>query len=385
MLTFLVYTRTAWDDYFIGNPTLKQTKEYGTSQTLSDVNVYISDCLFRSITSGSNGGALSCTSVQCLLIELSSFISCKTSSNFGGAIYFYNTNSGQFVLYGVCGNDCFSTYTSGTSYGQFSYNRAKNDASTKNYVNYSSIVRCVTDNSRACYLFCQHWGNHSYPSVNVSMNKIYGPTGIHCWPLIDSNSVTCLISYSSFVDNIATGHTCIYFNTDGAKYEIRSCNILRNTQGSLSSEGTIYTCGNLMIEDSCIIENKATYIFRVVSSSYKITLSKCTVDSTSNNGCLITQNAVTKSFIHALDHLSTRNCHSEYDSVEYITPITQLSKIQIHCYTGQKCFYQCQLSEVVSLHNILIFNFIHPYASIDKISLKLTEFLTELLFSSLIG
>jgi hypothetical protein len=140
--------------------------------------------------------------------------------------------------------------------------------------------------------------------------------------------------------------------TTGAKIEMKNCNILRNTQGSLSSEGTIYTYGNLMIENSCILENKATYIFYATSSGI-ITLSNCTVDGTGNTGSLIIQNTVTKSFILALNHLSTGNCETEYDVVG-----------TLHCTIG-RCLCQPQLSDVVSLTSILIFNFIHLYDSGD--------------------
>jgi hypothetical protein len=148
--------------------------------------------------------------------------------------------------------------------------------------------------------------------------------------------------------------------TSGAKYEIKSCNIIRNSQVTVNYYGIITTWGNTMIEDSCILENNATPIFYTASSSYRITLSNCTVDSTSNNGYLITQNTATKSFILALNHMSTQNCHSEYDVVGYLTPITpHPSKKQIHCFTGQNIFLLIRNEDVVSLISILIFNFIH--------------------------
>jgi hypothetical protein len=366
-MTVTMHERTAWSDYFTGSPTLLQTNEYGTRQTPSYTNVHVLNCLFRSFTSGSYGGALYCTSVTLLLVDSTSFFSCKTSSSRGGAIYFSNGN-GQSVYHKVCGYDCYSTYTSSSSYGQFSYNSLYNAASTKNYINYSSISRCVIDNSKSHHMICHHSGKHLYPSVNMSMNKCYGRSGIYCCPLSVSNSVTCSITYSTFSDNHANGYTCIMLWTTGANYEIKSCNILRNTQGSLDLEGTIYTIGNLMIEDSCILENKATYIFRQGSSSYTITLSNCTVDSTSNSGYLTTRNTVTKSFILALNHMSTRNCNSEYDSVGTLTPDIQSpssSKKQIRCYTYGILFLQPRLCDIVSLNNILIFNFIHPYVSSD--------------------
>jgi hypothetical protein len=315
MLSLLVYFRNAWNDYFTGNPTQISQKEFGTTQNPSAASVYVSNCLFRSITLGSNGGALFCsTSVTYLLVESSSFYSCKTSSS-GGAIYFRNTGSGQCVLYKLCGYDCSSN-------GMFYRVDMYNSLTSKNYVNYSSFSRCVNENSNAWNMLCHLYGRILCPSVNVSINKCSGRSGIYCEPFGDSNNVTCSLSYSTYADNNSTQYTCIFFSNSAANIEIKSCNILRNRQDSLNSEGTIFTRGNTNIEDSCILMNRANYIFYQATSSNTITVSNCTVDSTSSSGNFVIQNTVTKSFILALKHMSTRNCHSEYDSVGTLTPLT---------------------------------------------------------------
>jgi hypothetical protein len=232
-----LYIRTAWNDYFSGTtPTNLPSQTYTSRPTPSGSNVYVLNCLFKSITSGSTGGALCCTSVTYLLVESTSFFSCKTSGGVGGAIYFSN-NGGQCVLYEVCGYDCSTPSNNGF---QFAYIGVNNAVSSKNYINYSSISRCVNEASGSWYILNLYNGNVCCPSVNISMNKCYGQL-IYCYPLSDSNSVTCSFSYSSFTDNIATSYTCIWLYKSGAKYEIKSCNILRNTQGTLNSEGTIYT------------------------------------------------------------------------------------------------------------------------------------------------
>jgi hypothetical protein len=359
MLIFPLYVRTVWNDYFSGtSPTNLPSQTYTSKQTPSNTYVCVSNSLFRSITSTGHGGALYCsTSVTYLLVESTPFFSCKTSGGNGGAICFSNTNNGQCVLYEVCGYDCCTTDGSSVD---FVCTFVNNGVSSKNYVNYSSFSRCI--NTNTWNTLGLYNGKICCPSVNSSMNKYYGHS-ILCHPF-DSISVTCSLSYSSFADNIATYYNCIFFYKAAAKYEIKSCNILRNTQGTLDSEGTIYTEGYLTIDDSCILENKANYIFRSSSSSYTITLSNCTVDSTSNNGCLTIKNTVTKGFILALNHMSTLNCHSEYDSAGTLTPNIQTpspSKKQIHCYTGWNSFYQCQLSNLylISIIRVFLFNFIH--------------------------
>jgi predicted outer membrane repeat protein len=357
-----MHKRTAWSDYFTGSVTTYNSETYGTRRTLSGTGVHVLNCLFRSITSPtSDGGAIYCTSVTYLLVESTSFFTCKTSSSQGGAIYFSNSN-GQCVLHEVCGYDCCSTYTS-YSYYQFAYIYVNDGLSSKNYMNYSSIVRCVNLRTDSHYTLRLSWGKICCPSVNISMNKCQWYSGIYFYSSVDSNSFTCSFSFTTFSDNTANGHTCIHPWGGGGnrKVEFKSCNILRNTQGSLSSTGTFYSIDNLMIKDSCILENKADYIFH--ASSYTITVSNCTLDSTSKTGSVVIQNTVTKSFIHALNHMSTRNCNAEYDSAGYLTPNIQTpspsKKQKLYC-SCEKSFYQ-----PLSFAIIFVFNFIHPYASID--------------------
>jgi hypothetical protein len=325
----------AWNDYFTGTPvTTLNSSEYSSGQTPSVASVCVSNCLFNKCTNsntGGGGGALYCTSVTYLYVETSSFFSCKVYNGPGGAINFCNPNNGQCVLYKVCGYDCCST----TTIGQFVRIYIYNVASSKNYVNYTSTVRCVCDTSGSCETLCLEYGKIYCPSVNVSMNLCKYYSGLFCYPVKDSNAATCSLLYCAFVDNKATQYNCIYFRDSGVIYEIKCCNILRNTQGTLSSSGTIYTSGSLNIEDSCILENEATYIF-YSSSSCTITLSNCTVDKTSKTGNLVTRNTVTKSFILGLNHMSTRNCHSEYDSAGTLTAISSASTKKEFCYTCKK-------------------------------------------------
>jgi hypothetical protein len=364
MSSFHLHSITAWNDYFsVNGPTNFDSKTYSSRQNPSNSYVYFSNCLFISISSTSgHGGALYCTSATYFLVESSSFISCKTSGGYGGGIFFQNTG-GQSVLYNVCGYDCCSTHSN--PYYQFAYLYVNNAASSKNYVNYSSITRCVSEKSGSHYTLRIFYGKICCPSVNISMNKCQHYSVIYCDSYSDSNLVTGLFSYSTFTDNNAFGYMCICL-WNSAKYEMKSCNVLRNTQGDISSYGTFYTNGNTMIEDSCILENNANTIFYIYSNT--ITLSNCTVDKTTKYGNLIIQKTVTKSFIHALKHMSTQICHAEYDSAGYLTPNIQTpspSKKQKPCYTYHNFCQLPQLREIALVINILIFNFIHLDASFD--------------------
>jgi hypothetical protein len=363
MSAFLLHFKTAWSDHLtVTGPTNFDSQTYVSRQTPSNSYVYFSNCLFKSISSSSQGGALYCTSTTYFLVESTSFFSCKTSSGNQGAIYFDNGN-GQSVLHCVCGYDCSASHVF-----QFAYMIVNNAASSKNNANYTSVSRCVNENSNSNYVLGFTYGKISCTSVNSSMHKCQYRLGIGCWPLQESNTVTCSLSYSTFADNIANGFSCVWLNTYYANYEIKSCNILRNTQVDRSTYGIVYTSGNLMIEDSCILENEATYIFHQECSSYTITLSNCTVDKTTCNRNLKTQNTVTKSFILALNHMSTENCQSEYDSAGYLTPIVQSpssSKKQIRLCTCGEFLYHFPQGNFFSSTFVLIFNFIHLHSSCD--------------------
>jgi hypothetical protein len=349
--------RSAWNDYFSGTSQPHVISQQTTRQTPSNQCVHILNCLFQSVTSTSNGGAVSCgTSVAYLLVESTSFFSCKTSGSYGGAICYNSQSSGQSVLHTVCGNDCSTSGSYGHHIAIFVYNTAL----TKNYVNYSSFSRCLNEQQGEALSIYN--GKICCPSLNVSMNRCSWCSAIYFIHYSDSNSVTCSLSYSSIVDNSAVSSTCIYFSSSGVKSEIKSCNILRNTQGNLDAQGTIYPYKNLVIEDSCILENKATYIFYQADSSYSITLSNCTVDSFSNSGRLTTQNTVTKSFILGLNHMSTRNCHSEYDSAGTLTAvpyITTRSSKRVSLCTCGICHCQSKISDLFSLTYILMVTFVH--------------------------
>ena len=215
----------------------------------------------------------------------------------------------------------------------------------------------MNENSNSYYTFCLDWGKQCCSSFNSSTNKCYGRSGINCL------ATTCSLSYSSFADNIAIGYTCIRLSNEGANYEIKSCNILRNTQGTLGSEGTICINGNLMINDSCNLENKATNIFYQYYS-YTITILNCTVDSTSFYGNFDIQNTVTKSFILALKHMSTQYCHAEYDSVGSLTPNLQpFLKMQMH-YTCDTFINNLPKGTFFSLFTLFILDSNHRDSSV---------------------
>jgi hypothetical protein len=359
----MILPKFGWSEYFTVSPTTTVSySEYSSRLSYSSGSVYVLNCLFNGITSGSHGGALSCSSsVTYLLIESSSFFTCRTNAKYGGAIFFDNTNSGEIVLHEVCGYDCYTTYAN-APFDLFALINVNNAVAKKNHFNYSSISRCVSDGSESRFTLRLNNGKFSCPSVNFSMNKCQYHSGIYFYPYYDSSSVTCSVSYSSFADNNAPGYYLNFFSNSGSKYEMKSCNVLRNTQGS-SLYGIISASGNLNIENSCILENTATNIF-YAHNSYTITLSNCTVDKTTNNGYLTIKNTVTENFILGLNHISTQNCFVEYDSAGTLTAIPFVSQTtkKIIYYTYNHC--QGRNNFLFSLYWEFLFAFIHPNPSL---------------------
>jgi hypothetical protein len=81
------------------------------------------------------------------------------------------------------------------------------------------------------------------------------------------------------------------------------------------------TCGNTDISDSCLLENTATYLFCISSSSYTVNLIHCTVDKCNYCGGSLKTSKATMSFILPLVHLSTENCFASFDAVGDLTAV----------------------------------------------------------------
>jgi hypothetical protein len=304
--------RTFADVYGSGySPTNFTGPIYTSRITPSTSDVYVHDSVFSYCSSTSNGGALYCDSnVLRLLIEQSSFISCRSSSSYGGTIYFSNSGSGEYVLSRICGFNCSSS--SNGCYGQFLYVTSK----YRSHINESSIAHSIKETSITYSILRLWYGSILCPSLNLSSNVCYSDV-LHYYPTTSDT----FISYSSIVNNTADGGSgCINLNNGGYTYIINTCNILNNKQTS-SSSGTIHANNNLLIKDSCILGNNkenANTVF-YASSSAIITISNCTFDNNRYYGNVITSKTVVSSFINALSHISTQRCDSYFDSYGTLT------------------------------------------------------------------
>jgi hypothetical protein len=295
-------------------------QKYTQTININENNVYVHDCVFSYCLSSTNGAALNCSSnVYKLLVERTTFVSCKTSNGAGGGIYFYSTTSGESVLNKICGFSCSSPNN-----GLFAMIRTKSDVNNKNHFNDSSITHTSALNSN--YPLSLYNGNILCPSINVTNNECKSYPAYGCYPTVSSASDTCCVSYSSIVNNTANGGWgCINHGGSGSSQVIDKCNIINNKQTSSSSYEIIFhVTSSLLIKDSCVLgNNKGMKLFYVISQG-KVTISNCSIDDdifTNNRftGTVLVSKTIEKTFIHALSHISTQKCDSYFDSYGTLT------------------------------------------------------------------
>jgi hypothetical protein len=296
------------------NPTNYIRNEYaGTQLTPSANNVYVYDCFFHDFSSSSNGGAINCgSSVYKLLIEQSSFFFCKTSGSYGGGVYFEYSGNYECVMSKICGFGC-----SCGSYGTCAFIRLYNSANYKNHFNDSTITHSLKDGKSQWDSIFLSSDTILFPSNNFTNNECNRNPAFCCVSQRSSTLELCIVSYCSIVNNTANGgYSCIRLYSSGSTHRIDTCNIINNKQTS-SYEGTISAFSNVLIKDSCILgNNEGNSVFYTSSSSYTITVSNCTVDNNrySGSGSVIFTKTAESSFIHALSHIVTRSCDSNFDS-----------------------------------------------------------------------
>jgi hypothetical protein len=315
----------AFADVFGPGYTPKNYTEHETNITLTlDANnVYVCDSVFHYCSSSSDGGAIYCSnSVYNLLVERSSFISCRALNTFGGGICFRNQNNGQCALNKICGFNC-SVISSNETWGQCARMSAKDDVKAINHVNDSSISHSLKTSTYQHNVLSNGNGNITCPSVNITNNECYCNTAYYSWPRSSTSSHTCCLSYGSIVNNTSiTSYSCIWLSNPDSIQRIDTCNILNNQQTDPSS-GTIYSRAKLLIKDSCILGNSKVNLV-VYQSSHSMTMSNCTIDNDIISNKRYTGNVefdkpVESAFINALSHIITQHCDSYFDSYWTLT------------------------------------------------------------------
>ena len=310
------------------------TQETNSRHVPSDSSVGVCNSWFHDINSDGDGGAMFIgTSVSKCFIECTTFSLCSTTETGGGAL-FYDTEvagfDGDIEISKVCGFKCHASLTA-KSWGQFiEINFKGNDSGNNCQFNDSSFSKCTNEfadgsGSGSYNVLCLMYCASSSNLMNISSNECFRRTAIYCG-MNPCMATPIIIEYTSMVNNTANGYSIIWLDYyPKASYKINKCNILKNKQKMLDTEGIIYTFSCVYFNDCCILANEANVIFYTVGNSYNydcgITLNNCTTDAENKYvGSFQCNNKPSKDFIHALKHIETRNCDSVYEFVGTLTP-----------------------------------------------------------------
>jgi hypothetical protein len=154
------------------------------------------------------------------------------------------------------------------------------------------------------------------------------------------------------------GYICFRLCSSSSSSTTRldTCNIINNKQ-TTSTYGTIYVYAVVLIKDSCILGNDEGRTCFYADSSYKITVSNCTIDNNIFYGSVIFTKSIESSFIHALSHIATRICDSYFDSYGTLSakPIipSRSSRFYMSCNNKHPMFYPFRSMEFILLLTIL--------------------------------
>ena len=270
---------TSWSSYFpeIAQKTDLDYQNFTQGQCVkyNEFSIYIHFCIFFNMSNSDNGAALSITASEsnnyCVLIELTSFSTCRIESPskvYGGAIWIQFAN---VVLSAVCGYDCHSTYYEG-----FSHIYAPTSQSS---LQINSEIDCsVTKCSSFEYYTTHHRNGHiNISRVNFSNNKCSFNSAFECYPsnTFPNTNTGNIVSFCNIAQNNASHYRCIYLATS-YDHEFMSTNIVSNNQKDQQDYGLLITQGKTTFYNSCIMKNIGSPIFH--NSNGEFIIINCSVD-----------------------------------------------------------------------------------------------------------
>jgi len=164
------------------------------SQTVS---FFVNLCGFYSLSTSSNGGAISVTN-NINMISVLSTVFYRCVAQYGGGIYTSGNMQGEFR------KNCFGfTYSTGTGMTYF----CTSSSGSKRMFEMNSITRCPPNYEGSLYVVDQYYG-----SCNITL----------------CNMTYCLTSSHTMLDFIQTYHECRYnsicHNKMGAVYRVENAN-----------------------------------------------------------------------------------------------------------------------------------------------------------------
>jgi len=286
-----------------------ESESIGQGRSYSQKNINISNCFFsRSSSYSGDGGVIYVSGGSCSMnVNYSIFYNC-VCSNYGGAIYFYSSNS---RLRMICANSC-----SCGVYGHFAYLVA----SQVNQVEYLSVSNCSHTTS-GYYPIRLIYGNQRVDNTNSSMNNAIQSSGIDIQSISSFTSSHC-----TFSNNKVSNSICIYFISTSGTISMSYANIVHNNSPS-QYNGVVYVDGagsrKMMY---CIFQNNQNYLFYVdfgsleVSHSFishTLSFSRAIAVSTSNNNSFVIMATYQLQFFNSI------HCNAD---IPLLTPLSTIEQ-----------------------------------------------------------
>jgi len=265
-------------------------------------NFYISNCIYKSLTSSTDGGAISLTLSECRMLIEGSFFDTIIAPK-AGAITFTCTGTGGSVLDKVCSH---KVVVSSGQYYQFGYfsvsssqkiNRAFYLSITQSRISSATLYESVRFNQ----------GNQVCDYMNSSYNHLsYGSGAVFNYPVNSSSS------YCTFSNNQDNGYRCIYFYQGSGTCYMQYSNVVSNNQGSATLSNVFRNYQVTSYVSHCVLyQNIAKCMFDIESG--KMYVSNCYSDNYlyyANQPIFLNKFGPSNTFI--INHLNSYLCYAPY-------------------------------------------------------------------------
>ena len=339
--------KDSWESFYeTQNPSLYIYTDKKAQQELSGNTVYVYMSFFTSFSVSVSGGCILVENDKegNVLIEESYFTGI-TSSTYGIAFRILPRN---VVFNKICGNNCETTKTGDSDI--FDYIHVYDSFDSLNQVNLSSYasIKAKGDMSES---LTRNYGQIIFESTNISFNECKEISALYSYPSYRSGEISSLVSHCSFSNNSAhTTSSLIRFvmQNDDAKNKIEACNIINNKQKT-NDKGLISSESELIINDTCILNNDATLIVSVYNS-YSMTIMNSYSDHPSyKTGIVAFETWAEDIFINAIVMFNTGKCIASFDSFGSITAkIDSEKKRRTFCYKSAVNYKKCGVSSEVT-------------------------------------
>ena len=317
--------KESWTSFYRG-PSKTIYIDTKTQQNPSGRYIYVAQSFFTSFSVSYTGGCIKVedNSIDVLLEE--SYFTNISSSTWGLAVSF---NVRNVVYNKICGVDCKATTP---NYSEI-FDRAQtpDNIDNMNHANLSSFAS-IKDLGQSIWILSRRYGQIILESTNVSFNECTRCSALGCYLSYRSGVISSLISFCSFSNNSATSYNMILFDSNNQyiKNKIEACNIINNKQKT-NDKGLISSESELIINDTCILNNDATLIVSVYNS-YSMTIMNSYSDHPSyKTGIVAFETWAEDIFINAIVMFNTGKCIASFDSFGSITA-TEKRKRKSHCY-----------------------------------------------------